>query len=179
MIEQLADRLEVALQRALAHGEWVFVKLHGAFKEALVCTDSRVMILKTGWMTGQLFGTDMFQCPYPNVAGAQVIFNLVTGYFELSAGGMQNTRKSFWNSDRNVSAAKAANCVTISGRDRADKFLKACAFIMERANGRMPIQADGTDDAIAALQKLAKLRDDGVISDADFRAKKVAILSRI
>jgi len=58
-------------------------------------------------MTGQLFGTDLFQCPYANIAGAQVVFNLVTGYFELSAGGMQNTRKSFWVSDHNVSAAKA------------------------------------------------------------------------
>jgi hypothetical protein len=79
-------------------------------------------------MTGQIFGTDIFQCPYANVAGAQVNFHLLTGYFELSAGGMQNTRKSFWNSDKNVSAAKAPNCVAISGKDRADKFRQVCAF---------------------------------------------------
>src|ERR1035437_10108310 len=96
MIEQIADKLERALGAALTPTEQVFVKLRGAFKEALVCTSMRVMILKGGLMTGQIFGTDMFQCPYANVAGAQVNFHLLTGYFELSTGGMQGTPKSFW-----------------------------------------------------------------------------------
>ena len=178
LVESVQGRLEKALQQSLTLGEPVFVKLRGAFKEALVCTNTRVMILKAGWMTGQLFGTDLFQCPYSNVAGAQVNFNLLTGYFELSAGGMQNTRKSFWNSDRSASAAKAPNCVAISGRDRADKFREACAFIIERANGRhMP--AEGENSAIAILEKLAKLRNAGVISEAEFKAKKSEILKQI
>jgi hypothetical protein len=139
------------------------------------------MILKGGWMTGQVFGSDLFQLPYANVAGAQVYFNLVTGYFELSAGGMQNTRKSFWNTDKSVSAAKAPNCVAISGREQADKFRAACAFIMERVSNRhQPGASAGSNDAaIAALEKLSKLRDAGVISDAEFKAKKSEILARI
>lgn len=177
MVEALPERLERALQQALAPSESVLVKLRGAFKEALVCTSSRVMILKAGWMTGQLFGTDLFQCPYANIAGAQVVFNLVTGYFELSAGGMQNTRKSFWVSDRNVSAAKAPNCVAISGRGRAEKFRAACAFITDRAN-RRHVPSEGRN-GIADLEQLAKLRDIGVITDAEFKEKKREILARI
>jgi hypothetical protein len=134
MIELLPEKLERALSRSLAPNEQVFIKLRGAFKEALVCTSMRIIILKAGWMTGQLFGTGMFQCPYVNVAGAQVNFRLVTGYFELSTGGMQNTPKSFWNNDQGVSAAKAPNCVTISGPRRAEMFRDACSFIMERAS---------------------------------------------
>ena len=179
MIEPIPDRLERALQQVLSPSEQVFIKLRGAFKEALVCTSTRVMVLKGGWMTGQIFGPDLFQCPYANVAGAQVNFHLVTGYFELSAGGMQNTRKSFWNSDSNVSAAKAPNCVSISGRERAAKFRHACAFIMERVNGRQKPFAESNNAGIATLQQLAKLRDAGVISNAEFNAKKSEILSRI
>ena len=179
MIEPIPDRLERALQQALAPGEQVLIKLRGAFKEALVCTTTRVIILKGGLMTGQIVGTDMFQCPYTNVAGAQVNFHLMTGYFELSAGGMQNTPKSFWNRDKNVNAAKAANCVSISGREQADKFRAACAFVMERANGRQRQTTYGNDSGIAVLQQLAKLRDAGVISEAEFRAKKSEILARI
>ncbi len=181
MIEPIPDRLERALQQALAPGEQVFVKLRGAFKEALVCTSTRVMILKGGLMTGQIFGTDMFQCPYANVAGAQVNFHLLTGYFELSAGGMQNTPKSFWNSDKGVSAAKAPNCVAVSGGVQAQKFRDACAFIMARVSNRHQpgASAANNDAAIAALEKLSKLRDAGVISDAEFRAKKSEILARI
>ncbi len=115
MIEPIPERLERALRQTLAPGERVFVQLKGAFKEALVCTDFRVLILKGGWMTGQLLGTDTFQCPYPNIAGAEVRFHLFTGYFELSAGGMQNTPRSFWQTGKKPAAAHAPNCVSISG----------------------------------------------------------------
>ena len=177
MIEPIPDKLARALQQTLARGERVFVQLRGAFQEALVCADYRVIIVKGGWMTGQWFGTDLFQCPYANVAGAQVTFHLLTGYFELSAGGMQNTSKSFWNSDTKISAAKAPNCVAISGRERADRFRAACAFIMHRAN--YPASNPPVNAMITTLQELAKLRDRGVISEAEFRAKKSEILSRI
>ena len=135
MIETIPDRLERTLRQTLAPGERVFIKLRGAYTEALICTDTRVLILKGGWMAGQLFGTDTFQCPYANIAGAEVKFHLLTGYFELSAGGMQNTPKSFWRTDNKVRAANAPNCVSIGGPDQARKFRQACAFIMARTKG--------------------------------------------
>lgn len=116
MIEPIPERLDGMLRQTLAPGERVFVQLRGAFTEALVCTDFRVLILKGGWMTGQFFGTNTFQCPYANIAGVEVKFQLVTGYFELSAGGMQNTPKSFWRSENKPRAAHALNCVSICGR---------------------------------------------------------------
>ena len=133
MIEPIADKLERALGAALSPTEQVFIKLRGTFKEALVCTSTRVIILKAGWMTGQIFGTDMFQCPYVNVAGAEVNFHLLTGYFELSTGGMQGTPKSFWQGGSKPTAAKAPNCVSISGSEMAQKFRQACALIMGMA----------------------------------------------
>ncbi len=176
MIEAIPDRLERTLRQTLAPGERVFVQLRGAFTEALICTDTRVIILKGGWMTGQLFGTDTFQCPYANIAGAEVRFHLLTGYFEVSAGGMQNTPKSFWSTGDKPVAAKAPNCVSISGPDQANKFRQACAFIMARtAGGRQPCAA-GTD-AVAALERLADLRDSGVLSEAEFRRMKAQLLS--
>ena len=179
MIEPIADTLERALSTALAPSEQVFIKLRGTFKEALACTTTRVIILKAGWMTGQIFGTDMFQCPYANVAGAQGNFHLVTGYFELATGGMQNAPKSFWNSDKSVNAAKAPNCVSISGRDRAAKFRQACTFIMQRASGGVHAGEQTGEDGLGVLEHLARLRDAGVISAVEFQAKKAEILSRL
>jgi hypothetical protein len=179
MIEPIPEKLERALATSIHQNERVFVKLRGVYKEALVCTDSRVIILKAGWMTGQLFGTDMFQCPYPNVAGAQVNFHLVTGYFELSTGGMQNASKNFWSTSNSISPAKAPNCVTIAGRDRADKFRKACAYIMHMASGVASAGVQTGGDSINTLERLAKLRDTGVISAAEFEQKKAQILSRL
>jgi hypothetical protein len=54
MIELIPARLDRALRQTLAPGERVFVQLKGAFTEALVCTDFRVLILKGGWMTGHM-----------------------------------------------------------------------------------------------------------------------------
>src|ERR1035437_1485947 len=178
MIEPIPEKLERALATSIHRNERVFVKLRGVYKEALVCTDNRVIILKAGWMTGQLFGTDMFQCPYQNVAGAQVKFQLLTGYFELSAGGMQNAPKSFWSTNNSISPAKAPNCVTIAGRDREDKFRQACAFIMHMASGGASAGNQPRGDSINTLERLAKLRDGGVISAAEFQQKKAQILSR-
>jgi len=133
MIEQIPDRLERTLRQTLVPGEQVLVKLRGAFKEALVCTDTRVLILKGGFMTGQLFGTDTFQMPYSMVAGAEVNFHLLTGYLELSTGGMQGTPKSFWQAGTKPTAAKSPNCVSISGSEMAQKFRQAGALIVGMA----------------------------------------------
>src|SRR5664280_2196931 len=133
MIEQIPDRLERTLRQTLMPNERVLVKLKGAFKEALICTDARVLIIKGGLMTGQLFGTDTFQCPYSMVAGAEVRFHLLTGYFELSTGGMQGTPKSFWQGGSKPTAAKSPNCVSISGSEMAQRFRQACALIMGMA----------------------------------------------
>jgi hypothetical protein len=179
MIEPISEKLDRALSLALAPNEQVVVKLRGVYKEALVCTNIRVLILKAGWMTGQWFGTDMFQCPYRNVAGAQVNFHILTGYFELSAGGMQNAPKSFWSTNNSISPAKAPNCVTIAGRDRAEKFRKACAFIMHMASGGASAGIQPSGDSINTLERLARLRDADVISAAEFESKKAQILSRL
>jgi hypothetical protein len=167
------------LRATLGADEKVFVKLRGAFGEALVCTTSRVLILKAGWMTGQLFGTGMFQCRYTKVGGAQVTFHLVTGYFELSSGGMQNTPKSFWKTEKSINAAKAPNCVAIDGADRAARFRDACAFIVQRAASGAQAERYESYDELGVLERLAKLRSDGVISQAEFEAKKAQIRSRV
>ena len=179
MIEPIPDRLERVLRQTLVPGERVLIRLKGAFKEGLVCTDSRVLIIKGGWMTGQLFGTDTFQLPYTNVAGAEVKFHLLTGYFELSAGGMQGTPKSFWQGSDKPPAAKAPNCVSISGPDRANKFRQACAFIMSMASGGRQPYATAAEGTVAALERLARLRDSGVLSEAEFRQKKAQLLARL
>jgi hypothetical protein len=178
MIEQIPDKLERTLRQTLAPGERVFIKLKGAFQESLVCTDTRVLILKGGWMTGQILGTDTFQCPYSMVAGAEVNFHLLTGYFELSTGGMQNSPKSFWQGGEKPAAARAPNCVSISGPERARIFRQACAFIMRMvANGRQPHAA--ADDAVAKLERLAKLKASGVLSEAEFRQMKAQLLAKL
>jgi hypothetical protein len=110
--------------------EIVQVKLKGVFKEALVCTDRRVLILKSGFMTGHVFGTNVFQSPYRNITSAQVNTHLFTGYFEISAGGVQNVATSYWASGKN-SPQKRDNCISLNRR-LFKTFQRAANFITAR-----------------------------------------------
>lgn len=183
MVERLPDRLEAELQRVLSVGETVLLKMKGAFKEGLVCTDRRVIILKAGVMAGQTFGCNVYQEPYSNIAGVQVTFHLMSGYFELNAGGMQNTRKSYWSTDRKSDPTKAPNCVSLNKKLQADKFRDACTFILTRIDElrrTASVQSGPTAMSIPEqIGQLAGLRDQGILSPEEFEAKKKELLNRM
>jgi hypothetical protein len=178
MFELLPTRLEQELSRLISPGEKVFLKLRGTFSEGLVCTSTRVIILKSGFMTGQLFGTNTFQLPYAQVAGVQVRFNLLTGYFELSAAGMQSSDKDFWNRDKRFNPAKAPNCVSIAGPNRANSFRCACTFILQHRAQRGDAIAT-PDDQLAKLERLSNLWASGGISDAEFAALRKRLMDSL
>ncbi|WP_426624290.1 SHOCT domain-containing protein [Leifsonia sp. McL0607] len=187
LIDELPSGLEEAVTALLSPGEVIHVKIKGAYKEALVCTDRRVLIVKKGFMTGQTLGGNSFQQSYQSVAGAQVKFGALSGYFEVSAGGMQNTDKSYWSTKKGTDPSKAANCVSLNSKRDADRFREAVSFIMERIHSlSMPAAAvaapsDGgeADAIIASIKKLGELRDAGVLTDNEFDAKKAELLSRL
>lgn len=187
MIEKLPSKIEKTLNDMLLPEEEIHFQLKGAFKEGLVCTNKRVIILKSGLMTGQVFGSDAFQQPYSNIAGVQVKYNLMSGYFELSAGGMQNTVKNYWSTDKNSDPAKAPNCISLNSKSQANKFREACNFIMSKIDELHtpsspvvsgPVQS-AQDDPMEALEKLGKLKTAGVLTDEEFQAKKAELLARI
>lgn len=180
LVNDLPGILETNLASLLMPGEQVLVKMKGAFKEALACTDFRVLILKAGFMTGQTFGRDAFQQPYGNISGVQVKSGIMSGYLEVSAGGMQNTAKSYWSSDKNSDPAKAPNCVSLTGKAMRDQFQQAATFILQKvsevhAHASAPAAADPSD----ALRRLASLHEDGLLTDEEFAAKKAELLTRM
>lgn len=190
LMETLPDRIETALGQLLSPSEVVFLKLKGAFKEGLICTESRVIILKGGFMTGQMLGNNSFQQPYSNIAGVQVQFHLFSGYFEVNAGGMQNAPKSYWSSDRKSDPTKAPNCVSLNSKQQAERFRRACTFILSKVDegrsrivphgGRPSIPAQQSDeDPISMLERLGKLKEAGVLTDEEFLTKKAEILGRL
>lgn len=131
LIYKLPRRLGKVLLEVLDLNETIHIKLQGAFKEALVCTDQRVIIIKAGFMTDQTFGSNIFQTPYRNITGVQVKTHWRTGYFEVSAGGVQNQPTSYYGGKR--SARSRENCVALlNTADTFRQFREASNFIMSR-----------------------------------------------
>ena len=133
MIEQIPDRLERTLRQTLMPNERVLVKLKGAFKEALVCTDARVLIMKGGWMTGQILGTDTFQCPYSMVAGAEVQLPSSDRILRTFHGRHAEHSQKFLAGRQQADRRQGTELRVDQRAGYGEKFRQACAFIMQMA----------------------------------------------
>jgi ribosomal protein L7/L12 len=185
IIQPIPDGLLKTVERHLSPGEKIVWQLKGAWKEALVCTNQRVIIAKSGFMTGQIFGSDIFQVSYSGIASAQVKFHLLTGYFEVSSGGMQNTAKSYWATKGSNSAAKEPNSISLNSRAQADQFRAAAAFIMEqsniaRAGSVAAVSAASTHASVdlgSTLERLWALKSQGALSEEEYHTAKAKALA--
>ncbi|MFD1422033.1 SHOCT domain-containing protein [Lactiplantibacillus songbeiensis] len=151
------------------------IALRGGFKEYLFATDSELIIAKKGYMTGHTFGYGVFRMPYSNITSVTVNFHILTGYFEVAAGGVQSSPKSFWGQKDN-SAGKAPNVISLASKQDRDTFAQAANIINKYlAVAHQPQQAGSTDVA-DEIRKLKGLADDGIISNEEFEAKKKQLL---
>lgn len=165
----------------LAADEVIEIKLRGQAKEALICTDRRVIILKTGIMAGATFGTKLFQAPYRNISSVDVNFGIMWRVFEVLTGGNQHTKKSAWRlHGTEANASEAPNSIGLNSRGQADLFRQACNHIMLKVgvseiggSGPAPQAPFSMADE---LRKLAELRQEGLLTTEEFEAQKRAVM---
>lgn len=121
-------------------------------------------------MTGHTFGSGILRMSYRNITNAEVVYRVFTGYFELSAGGLEN-KPNYQNPDQRP------NCIRIASRPIKEDFETACGIIMEKVaeahSGGVPIVAKSAADEIREYKALC---DDGVITKAEFEKKKKELL---
>ncbi|MGF1275546.1 PH domain-containing protein [Acetobacter pasteurianus] len=183
LVEDLPSALKLKEDEILNNDEKIIIRLKGAYKEALICTNKRIIIIKTGFMTGQTFGSNTFQLPYKSIATAEVKYKMLSGYFEISAGGMQNTEKKFWSSNSSNSPVKAPNCISLDSKIQASKFREACSVIMDMVHGlqksrtEASTQPDASEDLVSKIERLWALKEAGAISTEEFNAAKAKLIS--
>ena len=133
-------------------------------------------------MSGHLLGKNSFQLPYRNISSVQVNKHVLSGYFEISSGGIQNTNKSYWSSDIDRSPQKAPNCISLT--EHFDKFREACVFInnkiQEISNPKVQVVTqEPVNDIPTQIRKLADLKESGILSESEFQQKKAELLARM
>lgn len=178
-INKLPDNVLKSI--TLLPNERILMWLKGTFKEWLICTDKRAFIVKKGFMTGNTFGGNVFQMFYKNITSVEVNFHLVSGYFEISAGGVQNTIKNYWSTDKKFNPTQAPNCISITNKDLANKFKEACTFITNKIQEET-VQNNNTSQNIdipEQIKKLAELKEQGILTEDEFETKKKELLSKI
>ncbi|MEE6658193.1 SHOCT domain-containing protein [Pediococcus acidilactici] len=158
----------------------LYVAIQGAYKEYLFATDDAVFIIKQGYMTGHTFGDGIYKYSYQNIANINVEYHLMSGYFELLTNGSGGHKPmNYWLNDKETDPAKQPNCISINSKadfkgfqQVADKILRMAAEVQSSSSPAPVPQSDYTDELI----KLKQLVEAGVLTQAEFDAKKKQIL---
>ena len=173
LIESLGSRGEKHLKSNLQADEKIIVKLKG-HSSGFVLTDHRIYIVKWGWTTGSAFGGRCTAFDYANVVGLEIKKNLTTGILLVMSAATRDTDMSYWSTGSN-NALRSNYAVTFQGGRHFKAFQEAVVIgrdlINQQHSGSAP-----TEKYSYSLEKLAELRDKGIITGDEFDAKKKQIL---
>ena len=95
-MDTLKNRESKALEQNLSNNEKVLSIYVGIYKQAVILTDIKILIIKGGFMTGQTFGVKVISYNYNTITSVEVKKGVMTGVFEVATGGVQGVEKSFW-----------------------------------------------------------------------------------
>lgn len=178
--KDLGERGEKLLQPNLRKDEKVLTKLRGRFGQGLVVTDRHVFVLKWGYMAGNTFGGRCIGYAYPNITALELKKHATYGLVQILTPATQDNRKlSYWDtSNNNNDADKSDNAVVFgSGKTNNELFQEAVMLardVMANMNGSAPVGV--ANDDIGQLERLAELRNKGIITEQEFAAKKKQVL---
>ncbi len=181
-LNEIHSRSMKLLGDALAPGEEVICRLAGINKsQALVLTDRRAFIIKVGWRSGQTLGGKVSSFEYRNINSVEVRASMLTGVFEIAAGGVQGREAAYFGKDK-ASAWKLPNTLPIAKKQMKDFQLGAQAIRERSSNVQQPPAASAAPaqpDVVDQIRKLGELRAAGVLSEEEFVAKKQELLARM
>jgi hypothetical protein len=139
--------------------------------EGLVVTDSRVMIIKAGSVTGAgLFGARCKTFRFGDISSVDLRVGPMGGHLQVSVAGTSEVK------DRgSLDMAKAENAVTFVSTYKNE--MKEIAAYLNSVIAQRHERAAGAPSGIAdQLQKLGDLKAAGVLDEAEFVAAKRKLL---
>ena len=171
----LGKKESALLAQHLAPGEKVLGQVIGNFGQAVVATDQKLLVLMTGLMSGQAFGGKATGFDYRTVVGIEVRTGFAQGEFEILAGGLGNNQRS--NVGAKVNMAEQPNGLVFDKGDAAAFNVIAGKVRELTALTRAPVTATSVLSVADELAKFAVLRDQGILTEEEFQARKSALLN--
>lgn len=178
LCSQLTTELSDLIGSIEESGEKVLIAIKGAFREYLICTNKSVYIAKKGFMTGHFLGKGNFHIPYNKITNVEIDMHLLSGYFEISAGGLENKKLNYWSNNANEDPAKQPNCISLNKVVLKD-FEKARDFILNyEEDAKTDVKTKNEKSIPEQIRDYKALLDDGIISENEFEEKKKELLSK-
>lgn len=172
------------LQQTLLPGEQVLGWAEGKMGSHLVATDRRALLVKVGASSGGFFGRKVTVYPYTQLSSVDLRLGVLNCYALLSGPGSQAQTLM----DINAQMLADNACAFYRGSEKAFRAVVDILRAQLQAAQQTPAGSGATPGAPAAtagpsipeqIQQLAHLRDTGILSPAEFEAKKAELLARM
>jgi hypothetical protein len=176
-----------ALDENLAPGEEIRVILNmgrRARRAAIIATDRRLFVFKTGAAAGATFGSKFASFDYRNVSGVSLHTGAMTGSAVIDVAGAAPVGSSYWGK-RNNDPWKAQNAIPIvRPYDRAKEQVAAIRLLITDWHDRVgpsrgTLVENDAPDVVGQIKRLGELRETGLITLEEFEAKKTDLLDRL
>ncbi len=153
----------------------------GGWNQAIVALSDRLLVIKPGFMAGATFGTRATSFYYRDINGIEVNTGLINGVIEINTPSYQGTaQKDFWNiKDENKDPYKVTNCLPISKlnlKDYKPYIDRLRESIREAKKGQATPPQQSSVSLSSELEKLASLRDSGILTKEEFQQAKMKLL---
>ncbi|HEX4774940.1 MAG TPA: hypothetical protein VH234_05485 [Candidatus Saccharimonadales bacterium] len=173
LIADLGSRGEKQLAQNLQDGENILAKVKGDFGQGFVVTDKHVFIVKWGFQSGSTFGGKCVAYSYPNITAIQMKQQALKGLVQvLTAATADNNKLSYWGGRGNANNALESDSAITFDRQTAPVFQAA----VNLAKRQMEQPSIGNKQSVNSIDKLKALRDEGVLTDDEYKAKVRGVL---
>ncbi|MFL5954519.1 MAG: SHOCT domain-containing protein [Gaiellaceae bacterium] len=173
-VDILGRRLRREFDLNTRAGERARFCVRGMRGHALVCLDDRILILKSGFYAGSLFGAISATIYYEDVTGIQVGQRLLSGWIEIQSPSFQGReRKRIGSNGTSFDVFSRPNCVPTRRRHAAAHHVALAELRRLVADAKLEHQHPGVVDQ---LERLAMLRRRGDVDDREFALAKARIL---
>jgi hypothetical protein len=179
---ELKGKLKKLAEQNMAEGESIEFAILGTPKQAIVALQDRLLIIKHGYLAASSFGGKVTSIDYRDVTGVEVKKNMATGIIEISTPGYQaKGGRGFWSFNRYTSPHALENTVPITRRNigKQQDAINALRAKLKEAKQEQPApraEADREGGITAVLERLAALKEQGVLTDEEFERAKERIL---
>lgn len=176
-LQGLGTKARRKVAQALNDDETVVVAHEGEYG-AVVGTDKRILIVKWGVTTGSFLSTQANSWGLRQVTGIEAHQGMTTRALVVQASGAKPVTK-FGRFDKgSESVAEASNALFVRDVDAlASQLRELIAAAHEPAPAPVSAPAPVAEvDTAEQIRKLAALRDEGLLTDEEFTAKKRQIL---
>jgi len=160
--------------------EQIFVIVVGPSQQAVVGTDRRVFVYKSGNKAGAMMRRKVTSWDYADVANVELVALEKSGSIIVHPAG-PDPRVDAYGAAGHASAQQSPNAISLASRPGSaveDRVAVLNALVAEAHAWQTQPDAESPARLADEIRQLGALRDEGALTEEEFQAKKAQLLER-